>query len=390
MKTVQQYLDGLKARVREVTPKQAHEAMSQDPMAVLIDIREGSEIEQGSPAQALRISKGMLEMQIGDRVPHADTPIYLLCASGRRSLVAAAALQEIGYTHLASVAGGFNRWKADTLPWEIPRALSRADRERYHRHLLIPEVGEEGQLKLLNSKVLIVGAGGLGSPIALYLAAAGIGQLGIIDNDLVDRSNLQRQILHSDHEVGKPKAESALRRLQALNPSIQVKALNLRLTAENVDAIVSDYDLVIDGTDNFNTRFLVNDACVKWGKPNVHGAIFRFEGQVSVFWPQSGADAPCYRCLFSEPTPNEFAPSCAEAGVLGVLPGLVGTLCAAEAIKCLLGIGTPLVGKILRIHLLENDFEVLSLSRNPDCSYCSQHESGVFPEYSFYPETCQS
>jgi molybdopterin/thiamine biosynthesis adenylyltransferase len=304
----------------------------------------------------------------------------VMCASGVRSLLAADNLRELGYETVSSVTGGFNAWKKQGLPVDNPRMLTDAERERYGRHLTIPEVGEAGQVKLLESKVLMVGAGGLGSPAAFYLAAAGVGRLGIVDDDVVDRSNLQRQILHTDDRVGVPKVKSARQTIEALNAAIRVDEHHTRLTSDNVEQLFSGYDLIVDGADNFPTRYLVNDAGVKLGLPVVHGSVFRFEGQVSVFWPgRKGAPGPCYRCLYPSPPPPELAPSCAEAGVLGVLPGVVGLLQAVETIKVLLGIGDPLVGRLLQYDALESRFTRLRLEPDPHCEYCA--DGRPFPGY---------
>jgi len=315
--------------------------------------------------------------------------VLVMCAGGVRSLFAAEGLRLLGYKDVRSVAGGFNRWKHDGLPVEVPRALSARDRERYSRHILMPEVGEKGQLRLLGSRVLLVGAGGLGSPAGFYLAAAGVGKIGIVDMDVIERSNLQRQILHSDERTGTSKVASALETLRALNPDIQLVGHELRLEAKNVEEILPGYDVVVDGSDNFATRYLVNDACVKLGLPNVHGSIYRFEGQVSVFWPAYPARrGPCYRCLYPEPPPPGLAPSCAEAGVLGVLPGVIGTLEAIETIKLLLGLGDPLVGRLIQYDALRQRFSELALAPDPACRYCAP--GAAFPGYVDYEVFCSS
>jgi molybdopterin/thiamine biosynthesis adenylyltransferase len=322
-------------------------------------------------------------------VPQTERPLIVFCASGIRSLFAAQTLARLGYTQTHSMAGGFSRWKADGLPVEVPFTLDNAARERYSRHLLMPEVGEAGQAKLMQSRVLVVGAGGLGSPSTFYLAAAGIGTLGIVDHDMVERSNLQRQILHTEERVGTSKVASARKTIAALNPTIKINGHEAHLSSANVEEIFVGYDLVIDGTDNFPTRYLVNDACVKLGLPNVHGSVYRFEGQVTVFWPRYPKRAgPCYRCLYPEPPPAEFAPSCAEAGVLGVLPGIVGLLQANEAIKLLLGLGDPLVGRLLYFDGLRSSFTELALDRNPACRYCAAEAK--FPGYVDYERFCAS
>ncbi len=369
MSAKQKRLDELRRTLTEISPREAFDAMGSG--AVLVDIREADEVSQGSPRDAHRIVRGFLELQIEDRVPELDHTVLLMCAGGARSLFAARDLLDLGYSDVRSVAGGYAAWKADELPTEIPRTLSDSARRRYSRHLLIPEVGETGQLKLLESKVLLIGAGGLGSPAAFYLAAAGVGTLGIVDDDVVERSNLQRQILHTDERVGTSKVASAQATLEALNPETDILPFAERLVAENVERIFKDFDLVVDGSDNFATRYLINDACLKLGIANIHGSIFRFEGQVSVFWPNGPEpDGPCYRCLFPDPPPPELAPSCAEAGVLGVLPGVIGTLQAIEAIKILLQIGQPLIGRLLVYDALQQRFMELAAHRNPQCPSC--------------------
>ena len=299
MKAKDQRLADLKVAIQEITPKEA--SVLQGQGAVLIDVREPDEVAQGSPLGAHRIVRGFLELRVEDAVPDPKQTVLVMCAGGVRSLFAAEGLKLLGYKDVRSVAGGFNRWKQDGLPVEVPRSLSDRDRERYARHILMPEVGEKGQLRLLDSKVLLIGAGGLGSPAALYLGAAGVGTLGVVDMDVVDRSNLQRQILHTDERTGTSKVASARTTLLALNPAIQVVGFETRLDSSNVDSIFAGWDVVVDGSDNFATRYLVNDACVKHGIPNVHGSIYRFEGQVSVFWPgYPGRRGPCYRCLYPD------------------------------------------------------------------------------------------
>ena len=301
------------------------------------------------------------------RLPDKESPVVIYCASGVRSVFAAKTLGELGYTEVASMTGGFNRWKDDGRPWAAPRTLTAEQRNRYQRHLLMPDIGEEGQQKLLDSKVLLLGAGGLGSPAALYLAAAGVGTLGIIDMDVVDESNLQRQILHNMDRIGERKVDSAKKTLTLLNPDVDVATYDVRLGADNVLDIIDGYDLIVDGTDNFPTRYLVNDASLVKRIPVVHGSIFRFEGQATVFDPYNG---PCYRCLIPVPPPAELAPSCAEAGVLGVLPGIIGSIQAVEAIKMLLGLGDPLVGRLLAYDALEESFRTFKVRRDPDCPAC--------------------
>ncbi|MCH7705174.1 MAG: molybdopterin-synthase adenylyltransferase MoeB, partial [Planctomycetes bacterium] len=351
MSAQQRRIAELKQSIPEVTPSEAHARQQQG--AVLVDVREPDEVALGSPVGAKRIVRGFLELKIEDAVPDLDTPILCLCGGGVRSLFAAEGLRQLGYSDVRSVASGFQGWKEGDLPIETPRTLSPEERERYGRHIMIPEVGEAGQAKLLESRVLLVGAGGLGSPAAFYLVAAGVGTLAIVDDDVVDRSNLQRQILHTDDRVGSPKVESAKATLLALNPSIDVIGIRERLTSANIEDIFRGYNVVVDGADNFPTRYLVNDACVKLGIPNVHGSVFRFEGQVTVFWPSRSKDpGPCYRCLYSAPPPPEMAPSCAEAGVLGILPGVIGLLQAVETVKVLLDAGDLLVGRLLQYDAL--------------------------------------
>jgi sulfur-carrier protein adenylyltransferase/sulfurtransferase len=311
--------------------------------------------------------------------------VILYCGGGTRSAFAARTLAELGYERVSSLAGGFTDWKRNGLPFEVPAVLEDAQRRRYSRHLLIPEVGEEGQQRLLASRVLLIGAGGLGSPASLYLAAAGVGTLGIVDDDVVDETNLQRQIVHSTERLGDSKAESAKRTIEALNPDVTVKVFRERLTSDNVDRILDEgWDVIVDGADNFPTRYLVNDASIWHGIPVVHGSIYRFEGQVSVFHPGNG---PCYRCLYPSPPPPELAPSCAEGGVLGVLPGIVGSLQASEALKLVLGAGETLAGRLLLFDALHTTFDEVAIRRNPACPVCGDHPT--ITEYIDYVEFCQ-
>jgi molybdopterin/thiamine biosynthesis adenylyltransferase len=317
-------------------------------------------------------------------VPDKATPIVLYCAAGNRSAFSAKTLQELGYTTVHSLAGGFTDWKRNGLDITIPRTLTPEKRTRYSRHILIPEIGEEGQLRLLDSRILLIGAGGLGSPASLYLAAAGVGTLGIVDADIVDETNLQRQIVHSLNTLGEPKVDSAKRTIQALNPDVNVITYRERLTSENIDRILDDgWDLIVDGADNFPTRYLVNDASVWHDLPVVHGSIYRFEGQVTVFKPKDG---PCYRCLFPQPPPPELAPSCSEGGVLGVLPGIVGSLQTNEALKLALGVGEPLIGRLLLFDALATDFSEVQIERRADCPVCGDHPT--ITEYIDYVEFC--
>lgn len=350
---------------------------------LLIDVRERDEFVDGSIEGAQFIPRGLLDVKIENLEGNRDREILLFCAGGTRSLLAAKSLKDLGYSNVTSVAGGFSAWKQEGYPIHIARSLTPEQMTRYSRHLIIPEVGERGQQKLLDSKVLMLGAGALGSPVGLYLAAAGVGRIGIIDSDVVDRSNLQRQILHRDDSIGEPKVESAKRTLQALNPDIQIDMHHTRLTSENILEIFEGYDLVVDGGDNFPTRYLINDACVKLGIPNVHGSIFRFEGQVTSFIPHQG---PCYRCLYPEPPPAEFAPSCQEAGVLGVLPGIIGSLQAIETIKILLGIGENMAGRLLLFDGLKTNFRELKLRRDPNCAVCGEDAGPI--EFIDYEQFC--
>ena len=347
----------------------------------VLDIRETDEWEQGVIPGARHVSRGTLEGAIARAVPDPSTQIILYCAGGSRSALAALSLQDMGYTSIRSLAGGYGTWKSAGFAWELPHGFSTDQRARYARHIMLPEVGEIGQQKLLDARVLIIGAGGLGSPAALYLAAAGVGTIGIVDDDRVDATNLGRQILHDLHRVGEKKVESARQTLTALNSDVKVEAHDTRLNTSNVLEIMSAYDVVVDGSDNFPTRYLVNDASIHLEKPVVHGSIFRFEGQVSVFDPQHG---PCYRCLFRRPPPPELAPNCAEAGVFGVLPGVIGSLQATEALKLVLDIGEPLIGRLLTYDALVQAFRTLNVSKDPDCPACS----GERPEIVDYDDTC--
>ncbi len=384
MTTYRQYFDEAKKRVREANPQDVAEMVRSGEIQ-LGDVREKQEWDEGHLPGAIHVPRGYLEIWAEDRLPDKDKPTVLYCAGGVRSVMAADTLQRLGYTNVVSMRGGFNRWKDGGLPWQKPQAFTAEQAQRYSRHLLIPEVGEAGQHKLLRSKVLVIGAGGLGSPAAYYLAAAGVGTLGIVDSDVVDATNLQRQILHSTARIGQSKVDSAKETLEALNPDVSIVGYKERLTSENIDSIISDYDVVLDGADNFPTRYLLNDACVKWGKPLVHGSIYRFEGQVTVF---KTPDGPCYRCLFHQPPPPELAPSCAEAGVLGVLPGVIGTIQANEALKLLLGIGEPLVGRYMLFDALEGTFREVRLRRDPGCPVCG--ENPTITEYIDYEGFCAS
>lgn len=333
----------------------------------LIDVREPDEHAQGMIPGTLHIPRGFLELRIERNVPDRETPVVIYCASGTRSVLAARSLAELGYTNVASLAGGFTGWKRAGLAWEQPISLRPDQESRYSRHVLLPEVGIAGQIKLLGAKVLCIGAGGLGSPSSMYLAAAGIGTIGVIDDDVVDASNLQRQILHGTDRVGVAKVESAETTLRSLNPDVKVDKHRTRITSDNALSLIAPYDVIIDGADNFATRYLVNDCALRLGKPVIHASIFRFEGQITVF---PGTGSPCYRCLYPQPPPAEEAPSCAEAGVLGVLPGIMGVLQATEAIKLILGLGETLAGRLVCYDAIKTRFRELRLRRDPKCPTC--------------------
>ncbi len=355
-----------KSRIQEVDTAGAEQLIAGDDVVVL-DVREPDEYEQGALPGAVHIPRGHLESQIESKLTDKSKPVVVYCAGGTRSAFAADTMNQLGYADVVSMAGGFGKWKNEGRDWSTPRVLTPEQRNRYHRHVLLPEVGEAGQQKLLDSKVLLLGAGGLGSPAALYLAAAGVGTVGIIDMDVVDESNLQRQILHNLERIGDRKVDSAKKTLTALNPDVNVVGYDVRLGADNILDIIDGYDVIVDGTDNFPTRYLVNDASLLKQIPVVHGSIFRFEGQATVFDPYNG---PCYRCMIPEPPPAELAPSCAEAGVLGVLPGIVGSIQAMEAIKLLLGLGDVLRGRLLAYDALEQSFRTFKVNRDPECPAC--------------------
>ena len=360
MASFRELLAQAKSQIREVDTAGGEQLLAEG--WTLLDVREPDEYEQGAIPGSVHIPRGQLESSIENRVADRSTPLVAMCAGGVRSAFAAMTLEQMGYTDVVSMDGGFNKWKDEGRDWQRPRTLSPDQRNRYQRHLLVPEVGEEGQLKLLDAKVLLLGAGGLGSPAALYLAAAGVGTIGIIDMDVVDESNLQRQILHNVDRVGDRKVDSAKKTLTALNPDVSVVTYDTRLGADNVLEILDGYDVVVDGADNFPSRYLLNDASVKLGIPVVHGSIFRFEGQITVFDPRNG---PTYRDMLPEPPPPEMAPSCAEAGVLGVLPGIVGSVQALEAIKLILGVGDSLRGRLVAFDALEMSFREFKLRPDP-------------------------
>lgn len=368
-KTFKQLMDEARNEIKEISVQETDELLKKNGKYLLLDVREKDEYREGHLEGALSLPRGFLEIKIESAVPDKSTPILAYCAGGVRSLLAANALKEMGYQNVISMSGGYTAWKTAGYKWVQDHQFSPEQVTRYSRHFLLPEVGEEGQAKLLQAKVLMVGAGGLGSPSAYYLAAAGVGTLGIIDNDVVDLSNLQRQILHTNDRIGMPKTESAKLTIQALNPDVRVIPYQQKLTSQNIMEIIKDYDIIVDGCDNFPTRYLVNDACVLTKKPNVHGSIFQFEGQASVFYPGKG---PCYRCLYPEPPPADMAPSCQEAGVLGVLPGLIGVIQALETIKLILGKGDTLVGRLLCFNTLTMEINTLKLMADPACPMCGE------------------
>ncbi len=370
-KTSKNILDEARAQIKQIDIDEARRMI--DTGAILIDVREPDEWRQGHIPQAIGISRGFLELRIEEKVPDRKANVIVQCASGTRSLLAARTLKELGYENVYNLTGGFNAWKDRGLPFVADRNFTPEELTRYSRHFVIPEVGEKGQAKLLDAKVLLLGTGALGSPSALYLAAAGVGTIGLIDFDVVDLSNLQRQIIHTADRVGMLKTESAQKSINALNPGVKVIRHDVRLTSENAMDIIKDYDVVVNCGDNFPARYLINDACVFAKKPLVDGAIFRFEGNATVFYPAKGG--PCYRCLYPEPAPPDMAPSCAEAGVLGALPGLIGSIEALEAIKLILGAGHPLIGRMVYFDTLsDKDYvRVLKIRRDPDCPVCGEH-----------------
>jgi molybdopterin/thiamine biosynthesis adenylyltransferase/rhodanese-related sulfurtransferase len=366
----------VRKRTKQVSLEELKRRLAAHEKLTVVDVREKDEWRGGYIPGAVSIPRGFLEIQAEQKLPDKNAPIVAYCAGGTRSALAAATLQELGYTNVETANPGFVRWKDLGYPVETPPELTDAQRERYSRHILLPEVGEVGQAKLLKSKMLLLGAGGLGSPAIMYLAAAGVGTLGIVDADVVDASNLQRQIVHATSRVGTPKVESAAKAVAELNPDVKVVPHKERLTSANVERLFADYEVIVDGTDNFPTRYLVNDASVFMGKPVVHGSIFRFDGQATTFMPEKAAKrlgvttGPCYRCLYPEPPPPHLAPSCQEAGVLGILCGIIGTIQATEAIKIVLGKGSTLAGRLLTYDSLNMKFRELRLRRSPDCPVC--------------------
>ena len=380
-----EFIKQVKAEIDEVDPSLVSELVGADGVSI-IDVREQDEWEAGHLPGAQFVTRGHLESRIEAAVPDRDARVIIYCASGNRSALAARTLRDdLGYRQVESMTGGYTLWKDRGYEVDVPRVFTPEQKQRYSRHFLLPEVGQDGQQKLLDAKVLLLGAGGLGAPTGFYLAAAGVGTLGIVDDDVVDVSNLQRQIIHRMDTVGMAKVDSAEQAIKALNPDVEVRKYPVRLTADNIVEIIRDYDLIVDGVDNFPTRYLLNDATVRLGIPVVSAAILGFEGQLSVFAPYDG---PCYRCLFPEPPPAELAPSCGANGVLGVLPGTMGLLQATEVIKLIIGAGDPLVGRLLMYDALSATTTELKVRRDPQCEICSREpdaigdeELGVFPDY---------
>jgi molybdopterin/thiamine biosynthesis adenylyltransferase/rhodanese-related sulfurtransferase len=379
-----EFIRKVKSEITEIDPSDVQPLL--DDGVALIDVRETEEFATGHLPGARHVPRGFLETRIEGTVPDRSQRVVVYCAGGTRSALAARTLQEeLGYEHVESMTGGITLWKDRGYKVEIPRSMTALQRERYSRHLLVPEVGEEGQRKLLDARVLLLGAGGLGSPAALYLAAAGVGTLGIVDDDVVDLSNLQRQVIHTTDRIGVPKVDSAEETIKALNPDVDVVKFITRLDASNIMAIIDGFDIVVDGADNFPTRYLLNDATVRLGIPVVSASILGFDGQLSVFKPYDG---PCYRCLYPVPPPAELAPSCGANGVLGVLPGTMGLLQATEVVKLIIGAGEPLIGRLLLYEALSATFTELKVRRDPECPVCSRppeeitdEEMGVFPDY---------
>jgi molybdopterin/thiamine biosynthesis adenylyltransferase/rhodanese-related sulfurtransferase len=374
----------VKSQIEEVDPSEVNELIHEG--ATVIDVRETEEYAAGHLPGAKHVPRSYLESRIEGVVPDRSTQVILYCASGNRSAYGARTLaDELGYEHVRSMTGGITLWKDRGYEVDVPRTLTAEQRERYSRHMLVPEIGIEGQQKLLDAKVLLLGAGGLGSPTALYLAAAGVGTLGIVDDDVVDLSNLQRQVIHTTDRIGTPKVDSAEQTIHALNPDVKVVKYPVRIDASNIVEIIKDYDVIVDGVDNFPTRYLLNDATVRLKIPVVSASILGFDGQLSVFKPYEG---PCYRCLFREPPPAELAPSCGANGVLGVLPGTMGLLQATEVIKLIVGIGDPAIGRLLLYDALGATLTEVKVHRDPECPICSREpdeiadeELGVFPDY---------
>ncbi|MCL2726520.1 MAG: molybdopterin-synthase adenylyltransferase MoeB [Polyangiaceae bacterium] len=380
--TYNDLIASVRRETKEVSLAELKRRLDAKESYVLLDVRDKEEFRTGHIPGALSLPRGFLEIQVEALIPNKSTKIVTYCGSGARSALAAKTLADLGYTNVETANPGFVHWKELGYPFEMPPQLTDVQRNRYKRHLLLSEIGESGQLKLLKSRVLLIGVGGLGSPISLYLTAAGVGTLGIVDADKVDASNLQRQLLHATSRIGQPKVESAQKVLSDLNPDVKVVGYNERITSKNVDRLVADYDVIVDGTDNYQTRYLINDAAIFHGKPVVHGSVFRYDGQLTTFVPESAAKklgiepGPCYRCLYPEPPPPHLAPGGGrEAGLLGILPGVIGVLEATETIKLLLGLGEPLVGRLLTYDSLRAKFHELKLRRDPDCAACGPHKT---------------
>jgi len=378
-----EYIKRIREQVQEIDPSEVNELLHEG--AVVVDVREGEEFAAGHLPGAASVPRGYLESRIEGSAPDRTERVILYCQSGQRSALAANTLSDLGYEDVVSMTGGYTLWKDRGYEVNIPRQLTKEQRERYSRHFLLNEIGQVGQEKLLDAKVLLLGAGGLGSPTAFYLAAAGVGTLGIVDDDVVDLSNLQRQIIHTTDRIGVPKVDSAEQAIHDLNPDVKVNKYAFRLDASNIMDVIKDYDIIVDGVDNFPTRYLLNDATVRLKIPVVSAAILGFEGQLSIFKPYDG---PCYRCLFPVPPPAELAPSCGANGVLGVLPGTMGLLQATEVIKLIVGIGDPLIGRLLMYDALDATTTELKIRRDPECPICSREpdaitdeEMGVFPDY---------
>lgn len=389
MPTGAELIETIKAGITEVQPSEANDelaATSNGGGVALVDVREQHEFEERHIPGAIHVPRGHLESRIEQFVPDKSRRVILYCASGNRSAFAAKTLTEqLGYSDVASMAGGITLWKDRNYETVVPRKLTQEQKERYSRHILVPEIGLEGQLKLLDAKVLLLGAGGLGSPTALYLAAAGVGTIGLVDDDEVDASNLQRQVIHSTETIGIPKTESARRQIEALNPDVTVNEHRTRLDSSNVIELLSSYDIIVDGADNFPTRYLLNDASVRLNKPVVSASILAFDGQISTFVPHDG---PCYRCLYPTPPPPELAPSCGAAGVLGMLPGVMGLMQSLEVFKLITGAGEPLVGRLLLFEALSTTFTELKVRKDPSCPICgpdapqvADEDLGKFPDY---------
>lgn len=376
-------IKAVKGQIKEMTPEEVRERLKAGEPWALLDVREQNEWDEGHIEDAHFIPRGFLEIRVEKTLPERDKPLVVYCAGGVRSAMAAKTLHDMGYSNVVSMSGGFSRWRELDYPVMKPRVLSDVEVERYSRQIRIPEVGIAGQTKILESSVLVIGAGGLGCPSSIYLTAAGVGTIGIVDNDVVDLSNLQRQILHNTSSIGSPKTESAKATLNEINPLTEVRTYQEQLTSANIMDIIEPYDIIVDGTDNFPTRYLINDASVWTGKPNIHGSVFRFEGQVTLFHPDNG---PCYRCLYPHPTPPDLAPSCADAGVLGVLPGIVGMLQAVETLKFIIGQGDSLAGRLITYDALTTTFREFKLQRDPDCPVCG--DSPTITEFIDYEQFC--